>query len=56
MKKIHPKKIVYISCNPVTMARDLSYLTDLYDVKKITPVDMFPNTSHVECVCLLKLR
>ena len=56
MKKIHPKKIVYISCNPVTMARDLSYLTDLYDVKKVTPVDMFPNTSHVECVCLLNIK
>lgn len=56
MKKISPKKIVYISCNPVTMARDLSYLNDLYDVKKVTPVDMFPNTSHVECVCVLKLK
>lgn len=55
MKKIYPKKIVYISCNPVTMARDLSYLTDLYDVKKVTPVDMFPNTSHVECVCVLNM-
>ncbi len=53
MKKILPKKIIYISCNPVTMARDLSYLTDLYDVKKVIPVDMFPNTSHVECVGLL---
>ncbi len=53
MKKILPKKIVYISCNPVTMARDLSYLTDLYDVKKVVPVDMFPNTAHVECVCVL---
>lgn len=56
MKKISPKKIVYVSCNPVTMARDLSYLNDLYDVKKVTPVDMFPNTSHVECVCVLKLK
>ena len=35
------------------MARDLSYLKDLYDVKKIVPVDMFPNTSHVECVSVL---
>ena len=54
MKKILPKKIVYISCNPVTMARDLSYLNDLYNVKEVTPVDMFPNTCHVECVCLLE--
>ncbi len=53
MKKINPKKIIYISCNPVTMARDISYLTDLYDVKKVIPFDMFPNTSHVECVSVL---
>lgn len=56
MKKLSPKKIVYVSCNPVTMARDLSYLNDLYDVKKVIPVDMFPNTSHVECVCVLNSK
>lgn len=56
MKKLLPKKIVYISCNPVTMARDLSYLNDLYEVKKVVPVDMFPNTAHVECVTLLELN
>lgn len=56
MKKLLPKKIVYISCNPVTMARDLSYLSDLYEVKKVVPVDMFPNTAHVECVCVLNRR
>ncbi len=56
IKKISSKKIVYISCNPVTMARDISYLKDLYDVKKVVPVDMFPNTSHVECVTLLSLK
>ncbi len=54
MKKLLPKKIVYISCNPVTMARDLSYLNDSYNVKKVVPVDMFPNTAHVECVTLLE--
>ena len=54
MKKINPKKIVYISCNPVTMARDLNYLSDMYDVAKVIPVDMFPNTAHVETICLLK--
>ncbi len=53
MKRLLPKKIIYISCNPVTMARDLSYLNDLYEVKKVVPVDMFPNTAHVECVSLL---
>ena len=56
MKKISPKQIVYVSCNPVTMARDLSYLNDLYDVKKVTPVDMFPNTAHVESVVLLERK
>lgn len=56
MKKLSPKKIVYISCNPVTMARDLSYLNDLYEVKKVVPVDMFPNTAHVECVALLEKK
>lgn len=56
MKKLSPKKIIYISCNPVTMARDLSYLSNMYDAKKIIPVDMFPKTNHVECVCVLKLK
>lgn len=56
MKKLSPKKIVYISCNPVTMARDLGYLNDLYEVKKIIPIDMFPNTNHVECISVLILK
>lgn len=54
--KIHPKKIVYVSCDPVTLARDLNVFKNLYDVVEITPLDMFPNTYHVECVCLLKLK
>ena len=49
-----PQKIVYISCNPETQARDLRYLVkNGYRVKKIQPVDMFPHTGHVETVCLL---
>lgn len=56
IKRINPKKIIYISCNPVTMARDLGYLNDLYDIKSVTPVDMFPNTSHVETICVLERR
>ena len=56
IKKMMPRKIVYISCNPVTMARDLSYLNDMYDIKRIVPFDMFPNTSHVECVCVLERK
>ena len=45
--------LIYISCDPVTLARDLNLLKELYDIKEITPVDMFPNTCHVECVSVL---
>ena len=54
--KIRPKKIVYISCNPATLVRDLALLEDVYAVKKIKPVDMFPFTNHVECVSVLELK
>ncbi len=51
---LKPQNVVYISCNPETQARDLSYLTRKgYRVKKIQPVDMFPHTQHVECVVQL---
>jgi len=49
-------KIVYVSCNPATQARDLLLLNESYEVKKIMPVDMFPHTHHVECVVLLHLK
>jgi 23S rRNA (uracil1939-C5)-methyltransferase len=49
-------RIVYVSCNPATQARDLQVLGKSYDVAKIQPVDMFPHTQHVECVILLELR
>jgi 23S rRNA (uracil1939-C5)-methyltransferase len=53
--KLSPKKVVYISCNPVTQARDLKFLVDKgYKVKKIQPVDMFPWTYHVENIVLLE--
>lgn len=49
--KMNPKKILYISCDPVTLARDLQFLTSQnYTVEEITPIDMFPNTYHIECV------
>ncbi len=48
--KLKPKKIVYVSCNPKTLARDLKTLTKAYRVNKIQGVDMFPFTEHVECV------
>lgn len=47
---IRPERIVYISCNPVTLARDLRTLTKNYNVECIQPFDMFPFTRHVECV------
>lgn len=50
---IHPEKIIYISCNPATLVRDLSKLEDYYNIETIKPVDMFPFTSHVECVAVL---
>ena len=51
---LNPEKIVYISCNPETQARDFQYLTQNgYRVKKIQPVDMFPYTRHIETVALL---
>ena len=53
---IKPKKIVYISCNPATLVRDLAEFESLYEVKSIVPVDMFPFTSHVEVCALLELK
>ena len=54
---LSPEKIVYVSCNPETLARDLAYLTKRdYLVKKMQPVDMFPVTDSVETVCLLGKR
>ncbi len=51
--KLNPKKVVYISCDPITLARDLNLLKEYYDIKEVTPVDMFPNTYHVENVAVL---
>jgi len=51
-----PRKIVYVSCNPATQARDLHLLTEKYDVRRIQPVDMFPHTQHVENIAELSLR
>ena len=54
--KIKPDRFVYISCNPATLVRDLAKFEEIYDVKEIQPVDMFPFTGHVECVCILNLK
>ncbi|MDF9763524.1 tRNA (uracil-5-)-methyltransferase/23S rRNA (uracil1939-C5)-methyltransferase [Peribacillus simplex] len=54
--KVKPKTIVYVSCNPSTLAKDLQELSALYEVESMQPVDMFPQTSHVECVSQLILK
>lgn len=54
--KIRPRRFVYISCNPATLIRDLAKFEDVYEIKEIQPVDMFPFTSHVECCSVLYLK
>lgn len=54
--RIKPEKLVYISCNPATMVRDLAKMENVYSVKDIQPVDMFPFTSHVECVAVMNIK
>jgi len=51
--ELAPKRIVYISCNPDTLARDIAELRGKYECTEVTPVDMFPRTGHCETVCLL---
>ena len=55
INSISPEKVVYVSCNPATLARDMKILNGYgYNVQKIQPIDMFPRTAHVETVCLLR--
>lgn len=54
--KVKPKKVVYVSCNPSTLAKDISVLVSKYKVDYIQPVDMFPQTSHIESVTSLILK
>ena len=53
IKKINPNMLIYLSCDPITLARDLKLLSDLYDVDELIPYDMFPNTYHVETLVKL---
>jgi 23S rRNA (uracil1939-C5)-methyltransferase len=54
--EVCPPRIVYVSCNPATQARDIQLLSGTYSIKKIQPVDMFPQTHHVENVILLETK
>jgi len=54
--QIAPQKIVYVSCNPATQARDIALMAEKYEVAAVQPVDMFPHTHHVENVVLLTLK
>jgi len=54
--RAEPERIVYVSCNPATQARDINLMDSLYRVAAVQPVDMFPHTHHVENVILLEKR
>lgn len=54
--RIKPERMIYISCNPATLVRDLTKLDEIYEIKEIQALDMFPFTTHVECVAVLNLR
>lgn len=54
--QIKPKRIVYVSCNPATLARDLKILEEQYEIKEISICDMFPFTHHIECIASLTLK
>ena len=56
IKKFKPKSIIYMSCEPVTLSRDLTLLNDMYEIKNIKLFDMFPNTYHVETICILERK
>jgi tRNA/tmRNA/rRNA uracil-C5-methylase (TrmA/RlmC/RlmD family) len=58
IRATQPKQVLYVSCHPATLARDLNILAEggVYEVKRVTPLDMFPQTQHVECVADVRLR
>ena len=56
LKELRSNKIIYISCNPATLARDIALLDENYNIGEVQPVDMFPYTSHVECCSVLYLK
>lgn len=57
IKRLLPKKVIYVSCDPATLARDIAYLQEIgYRIHELQPFDMFPQTAHVECVASLSLQ
>jgi 23S rRNA (uracil1939-C5)-methyltransferase len=58
LRRAHPGQIIYISCHPATLARDLNVLRrdGVYELLKVVPLDMFPQTQHIECVADLRAR
>lgn len=54
--KFNANKIIYVSCDPMTLVRDLNLLNEKYDIIELTPYDMFPNTKHVENLCVLEIK
>ena len=54
--KVKPRRVVYISCNPASLVRDLELMEETYDIKVVQPFDMFCFTSHVECVAVMQLK
>jgi len=56
INEIKASTVIYVSCNPATQARDIALMADLYEITAVQPVDMFPQTHHVECVVKLELK
>ena len=56
IKEKKPKKVIYMSCDPITLARDLKLMSDIYEIKSITLFDMFPCTKHIESVVILNYK
>ena len=54
--EISPKRIIYVSCNPTTQARDLTILKEKYNILEVSPVDMFPHTYHIETITKLEKK